>query len=146
MTRSIRRRCAATAVGAVTAAAGIALTTVAARPAQAATPTASSLTTTSRSVPADQVSATTFADRMVRAWGRGDHSAVSYYATSSVRSRLFAHADPGGRSWARVGTGGAAGTTYVTYRDTASGARVTVGVSDVVLGEGGAHAASTLRV
>ena len=89
--------------------------------------------------------AVAWADHLVRAWGRGDHWTASYYATPDVLSQLFGYANPGGSHWDRVSAQGAAGTIFVTYRNTATGAHLTLGVSDVVLGEGGAHAAYTLR-
>ena len=71
---------------------------------------------------------------------------VNYYATSSVASALFRYRSPGGAHWARIASEGAAGTTYVTYRNTVSGHRVVIGVSNVELGQGDAHAAYTVRI
>jgi hypothetical protein len=92
-----------------------------------------------------QLDAVQWADHLVRAWGRGDHWTASYYATPDVLARMFAHANPGGPHWDRVGEQGAAGTIYVAYRNSATGERMTLGVSDVILGQGGAHAAYQLR-
>lgn len=77
-----------------------------------------------------------YADRLVRAWGRGDHAAVATYATHQVADILFAHADPGGGHWRRVGASGAAGTTYVTYHDDQRGGYLTLGVHNAAEQDG----------
>lgn len=142
MTRNIHPR---TAVAAV-AAAGFALTGVAAGPAQAAPPTSVAHARSGAAAATDQVSATTFADRMVRAWGRGDHTATRYYATATVTRTLFGQADPGGIHWRRTGAQGAAGTTYVTYHDDARGGDLIVGVSNAGLHDGNpAHSVRAAR-
>ncbi len=87
------------------------------------------------------VGALEWSDRLIRAWGSGHRGDVAYYGTQHVTDQLFGYADPGGSHWKRTGWQGAAGTIYVTYRNTATGHRVTVGVSDVELGQGAAHAA-----
>lgn len=56
------------------------------------------------------------ADAAIRAWGSGDRTATSYFATPSVTKALFAHRNPGGRYWREVAREGAAGHVYVTYR------------------------------
>ncbi len=91
------------------------------------------------------VDAVGYADQLVRAWGRGDRPATEVYATSSVAQALFGYSSPGGVSWRRTGWEGAAGTIYVTYHDDARGGGMTVGVSNVILGQGGRHAAYTVR-
>lgn len=87
------------------------------------------------------VGALEWSDRLIRAWGSGHRGDVAYYANEHVTTQLFEHANPGGPHWNRVGWQGAAGTIYITYRNTATGSHVTVGVSDVELGQGEAHAA-----
>lgn len=87
----------------------------------------------------------TYADRLVRAWGRGDHSAAMIYATRQVADTLFDHADPGGRHWRRVGASGAAGTTYVTYHDDQHGGYLTVGVHNAAEQDGQRHAVYSVR-
>jgi hypothetical protein len=86
-----------------------------------------------------------YADRLVQAWGRGDHAAVQRYATAAVARSLFAHADPGGAHWRRVSADGAAGTTHVTYRDDAGGGTVTLGVDDAAEQDGRLHAVYDAR-
>lgn len=86
-------------------------------------------------------SAVSYADDLVRAWGRGDHLRVDQLASGFVSRHLFGYATPGGVSWRRTGWQGAAGTIFVTYHDDARGGTVTIGVSDVLLGEGRQHAA-----
>lgn len=86
-----------------------------------------------------------WSDNLVRAWGRGDRSWTSYYATPAVAQSLSRIAASGGPAWRRVATEGAAGTTFVTYRNDVSGHRLTIGVSNVGLSRGDAHAAYTVR-
>jgi len=86
------------------------------------------------------VSPDSYADQLVRAWGRGDGPAAETLATSAVVAELFAYSTPGGVSWRRIGSSGAAGTIFVTYHDDARGGTVTLGVSDVVLSQGQQHA------
>lgn len=80
------------------------------------------------------------ADMLVRAWGSGDRPTVNGLATAGVSAALFAFSSPGGVSWRRTGSEGTAGTVFVTYHDDVRGGTVTVGVSDVVLAQGQAHA------
>ncbi len=87
----------------------------------------------------------TYADRLVRAWGRGDHSAVASYATRRVADILFDHADPGGGHWRRVAASGAAGTTYVTYRNDAGGGHLTLAVGNAAEQDGQRHAVYDAR-
>ena len=89
--------------------------------------------------------AAAYADQLVRAWGRGDRAATSYYATPAVTNALFAYADPGGGRWRQISVQGAAGTIYVTYHNDANGRQVVIGVSDIALEQGNAHAAYTVK-
>lgn len=108
--------------------------------------TATSRTTCDGMAPVTELSSVTYADQLVRAWGRGDHPATSCYATAAVADQLFDQADPGGVHWRRVAVDGTAGTIYVTYHDDARGGTLTVGVQDLGLrGRGGWHAAYTAR-
>jgi hypothetical protein len=92
--------------------------------------------------PAVRLGSVEYADRLVRAWGRGDRGATECYATASTARSLFAHATPGGIHWRRISTEGAAGTIYVTYHDDGRGGTVTIGVQNVGLREhDGWHAA-----
>jgi hypothetical protein len=86
-----------------------------------------------------------WSDNLVRAWGRGDRSWMSYYATPQVVQGLTSIAPSGGPAWRRVAAEGAAGTIYVTYHNDASGHQLIIGVSDVALSQGDAHAAYTIR-
>jgi hypothetical protein len=87
----------------------------------------------------------TYADRLVRAWGRGDHAAVAAYATPTAARILFAHADPGGAHWRRVAAQGAAGTTYVTYHDDAHGGHLVLAVGNFAEQDGQFHAVYDAR-
>lgn len=86
-----------------------------------------------------------FADRLIRAWGSGDRARVDSLASAAVSRALFSYSTPGGVSWRRTGWEGAAGTIYVTYHDDVRGGIVTVGVSDILLSQGQAHAAYEVR-
>jgi hypothetical protein len=86
-----------------------------------------------------------WSDNLVRAWGRGDKSLMTYYATPAVVKQLTGIAAKGGPSWQRVRSGVAAGTTYVTYRNAVSGRTLVVGVSNIGLERGDAHAAVLVR-
>ncbi|MGZ0148622.1 hypothetical protein ACXJJ3_16235 [Kribbella sp. WER1] len=113
-----------------------------ATPANAGTTT----TTTTCSGSVSGVSAVTYADRLVRAWGSGNTAAADCYASTTTARTLFAQATPGGIHWRRVSTEGAAGTIYVTYHDDARGGNLTIGVQNVGLrGAGGWHAAYTAK-
>jgi len=86
-----------------------------------------------------------WSDNLVRAWGRGDTKWMSYYATPAVTKSLRGIAAAGGSSWGRVATEGAAGTTYVTYKNARTGHRLVVGISNVGLSQGDAHAAYRIQ-
>ncbi len=102
-------------------------------------------TTATSAVASTNVSPVGYTDRLIRAWGSGDRPRVDSLATAAVAGALFAYSTPGGVSWRRTGSEGAAGTIYVIYHDDLRGGNVTVGVSDILLGQGQAHAAYTVR-
>jgi hypothetical protein len=94
------------------------------------------------------LNAVTYADRLVRAWGRGDTAMTACYGSASTVKALFGQASPGGIHWRRVSTEGALGTIYVTYHDDARGGNLIVGVANAapeLRGPGGWHAAYTVR-
>ncbi len=128
---SITRRTAGSSLLALALCAGTGAATTWASPGAADRAGASLAATSSQ--PADAVS---YADRLVRAWGAGNMARASRYGTPSVLSTLFGHASPGGRYWWRVGEEGAAGTTYVTYRNGSSPETLVIGVSNVGLASG----------
>jgi hypothetical protein len=86
-----------------------------------------------------------WSDNLVRAWGRGDTKWMSYYATPAVTRSLRHIAAVAGPNWRRVSAEGAAGTTYVTYRNAANGHHLTIGISNVGLSQGDAHAAYRIQ-
>ena len=86
-----------------------------------------------------------WSDNLVRAWGRGDTKWTSYYATPTVTKALAGISAVGGSSWRRIASEGAAGTTYVAYRNDANGHQLVVGVSNVGLTQGDAHAAYRIQ-
>ncbi|MGW6276072.1 hypothetical protein [Kribbella sp. NPDC055071] len=90
----------------------------------------------------------TYADRLVRAWGRGDTKTTACYGTSATVKALFGQATPGGIHWRRVSSEGAAGTIYVTYHDDARGGNLVIGVTNAapeLRGPGGWHAAHSVQ-
>ncbi|MGJ6980815.1 hypothetical protein ACSDQ9_09860 [Aestuariimicrobium soli] len=111
-----------------------------------AAPSATAVTTCNGLAPVSQLSATTYADRLIRAWGRGDTRTTACYTSAAARSTLWAISDTGGAGWARTGVEGAAGTIYVTYTQATTRATIVVGVQNIGLrGSGGWHAAYTAR-
>ncbi|TCC27781.1 hypothetical protein [Kribbella speibonae] len=111
-----------------------------AAPANAATTSCSQLQS------AKNLSAVTYADRLVRAWGRADTAATNCYASTAAARTLYAQTTRGGIHWRRVSTEGAAGTIYVTYHDDARGGNLTIGVQNVGLrSASGWHAAYTAK-
>lgn len=112
----------------------------------AAPAAASTATSCSGLASTANVSATTYADRLVRAWGSGNTAAANCYASTATSRALFGQAAPGGIHWRRVSAEGAAGTIYVTYHDDARGGTLTIGVQNVGLrAAGGWHAAYTAK-
>ncbi|GAA1572151.1 hypothetical protein GCM10009804_30580 [Kribbella hippodromi] len=86
-----------------------------------------------------------WSDNLVRAWGRGDAKWTAYYATPAAVRELQRVPATGGAHWTRTGSEGAAGTTYVTYRNDVTRHTLVIGVSNVGLSQGDAHAAYTVR-
>ncbi|MEV5967484.1 hypothetical protein AB0L70_37290 [Kribbella sp. NPDC051952] len=86
-----------------------------------------------------------WSDNLVRAWGRGDTKWMSYYATPAATKSLRQVAAKGGASWQRIATEGAAGTTYVTYKNLSTGHQLVVGISNVGLSQGDAHVAYRIQ-
>lgn len=86
-----------------------------------------------------------WSDNLVRAWGRGDAKWTAYYATPTATAQLHKVAATGGSHWTRIASEGAAGTTYVTYRNDVTRHTLVIGVSNVGLSQGDAHAAYTVR-
>ncbi|MFI5696325.1 hypothetical protein ACIA58_31000 [Kribbella sp. NPDC051586] len=118
--------------------------TAAGAPVNASTTTATA--SCSQLASATNISAATYADRLVRAWGSGSTATANCYASTTVTRTLYGQALPGGIHWRRVSTEGAAGTIYVTYHDDARGGNLTIGVQNVGLrAANGWHAAYTAR-
>src|SRR5437879_8469669 len=74
-----------------------------------AAPAAATITTTTatpsacgRLASAAHLDAVDYADRLVRAWGRGDRSAAGCYGTAATVRSLFGQATPGGVHWRRI--------------------------------------------
>lgn len=58
-----------------------------------------------------------YADTFVRAWGRGDRSVASTYASASAVSSLFGQRAVGGGGWQRQGLSHDGGSVEVRYSD-----------------------------
>lgn len=85
------------------------------------------------------------ADATVRAWGRGDRGVVKRLAQPAVVHTLFRHTNRGGPHWRRTGASGAMGTSYFTYRNDATGARLVLGVTNQRIPGAAAPAVRTAR-
>lgn len=81
--------------------------------------------------------ATAYADQLVRNWGVGAVHSEHRYATDSVVATL---GPAGGPHWARVSADGAAGSVYVTYRNTVTHRRLVLQVNNMLAGTGAPHA------
>lgn len=86
-----------------------------------------------------------WSDNLIRAWGRGDAKWTAYYATPAAVRTLHGVPTTNSAHWTRIGSEGAAGTTYVTYRNDVTRHTLVIGVSNVGLSQGDAHAAYTVR-
>jgi hypothetical protein len=86
-----------------------------------------------------------WSDNLIRAWGRGDTKWMAYYATPDVTKALTKISPTGGSAWRRIAADAGAGSTYVTYRNDVTGHQVVVGVSNIGLSQGDAHAADRVQ-
>lgn len=112
----------------------------------AAAPTAvPAAVTTATTLTATRLSPVQYADALVRAWGAGNRAETARLAAPFVMNTLFAYSTPGGAEWVRTSAQGAAGTTFVTYRDAARGGTVTVGIHNEAAYLRQLHAAYTVR-
>ena len=83
-----------------------------------------------------------YADEFVRAWGAGDTARAELLATSDVLTQLEGRQSG---QWARVATEGAAGHTYVTYRENDTGEEFVLGVVNQYVDAGEQHAVDQVR-
>src|SRR5690625_4923113 len=121
MKSTIRNRATAFGVATVTGLAGIAF---------AGGPSLADSDSTSQSAAADSgtqsvhfpTDPTTYADELVRAWGNGNTDRVEAFTSPGVVDELDAHRDDNVTHCDRMRTEGAAGTTYVDYVNTVTGA------------------------
>lgn len=87
-----------------------------------------------------------YADRFVKAWGRGDGAIVQLMAQRDV-AREFQRWDKWADAhWVRTGSEGAAGTVYVTYTNDRFQRTLTVGVNNTVNLTGEEHAVMEARM
>ncbi|WP_423058002.1 hypothetical protein [Brevibacterium linens] len=76
-----------------------------------------------------------YADELVIAWGQDNTERVEAFASDEVAEKLADHGNEDGTHWRNSGAEGAAGTTYITYRNTETGETMTLGVSNQAIGD-----------
>ena len=76
-----------------------------------------------------------YADELVIAWGQDNTDRVEAFANDEVAEKLSDHGNDDGSHWRNSGAEGAAGTTYITYRNTETGEKMTLGVSNQAIGD-----------
>jgi hypothetical protein len=95
--------------------------------------------------PVSQLNSVTYADRTIRSFGAENTSALRCYTTKWAYSSLLKVGYTNRTHWTRTGVSGAAGTIYVSYRNTVDGRHIMLGVNNVSRGPGGWHATYTVR-
>lgn len=76
-----------------------------------------------------------YADELVIAWGQDNTARVEAFASAEVAEKLADHGGENGSHWRNSGAEGAAGTTYITYRNTETGEKMTLGVSNEAIAD-----------
>lgn len=141
MNTTIRNRAAALGIATIAGLAGVG---VAGGSALAATTseesTNSGSATTAAAEPQSEghpSNASAYADELVRAWGNGSDIEVKEHATQNVVDALSAHGDEHATRWHRITADGAAGSSYVVYRNKTTGELLTLRVNNeaAALGE-----------
>ncbi|MEK4241643.1 hypothetical protein NYE39_06515 [Janibacter sp. FSL W8-0316] len=85
-----------------------------------------------------------YADTFVRAWGRGDRSVASTYASASAVSSLFGQRAVGGGGWQRQGLTHDGGSVEVRYSDGTDTLTVRLDAGDAAAGTEHAVSSATL--
>ena len=85
-----------------------------------------------------------YADTFVRAWGRGDRSVASTYASASAVSSLFGQRAVGGGGWQRQGLSHDGGFVEVRYSDGTDTLTVRLDAGDAASGAEHAVSSATL--
>lgn len=138
MKSTIRNRAAALGIATVAGLTGVGLTTGPAMAADASLADSSSQSATSDVGTQSiyyPIEAGKYADELVIAWGQDNTDRVEAFATDEVAEKLADHGDENGSHWRNSGAEGAAGTTYITYRNTETGEKMTLGVSNQAIGD-----------
>ena len=86
----------------------------------------------------------TYADELVRAWGKRFTAYVERLATAEAAGVLAAHDDLVGSSWTRTACEGAAGSSYCTYTAD-GGTKLVVRVGNEAATQGQEHAVTEVR-
>ncbi|SDS15062.1 hypothetical protein SAMN04489751_1344 [Brevibacterium sandarakinum] len=133
MKTTIRNRAAALTIAAV---AGVSVIALASGPALAAPAAVTRADASPQSVhyPTDT---SIYADELVRVWGADNTERVEGFATPEVVETLNEHGAENAKHWVRTGSDGAAGTIYSTYKNTATGETMSVGVANEEVSNGG---------
>lgn len=138
MKSTIRNRAAAVGIATVAGLAGLGLAT---GPAMAADSGAANSSAQSAATDVDTqsiyypIEAGKYADELVIAWGQDNTERVEAFASDEVAKKLADHGNEDGSNWRNSGAEGAAGTTYITYRNTETGEKMTLGVSNQAIGD-----------
>lgn len=74
--------------------------------------------------------ASDYADELVRAWGVGSDAEVGEHATPGVVEALSEHGDEFAAKWDRITADGAAGSSYVVYKNKTTGELMTFTVNN----------------
>ena len=88
-------------------------------------------------IPSD---ATDYADDLVRAWGAGDEARMNHLATPEVIAVLKQHAPKCGPNWEHTVQDAGAGSSYVTYTNSADKSVLQVRIQNETAGQGEPHA------
>ncbi|GAA1873540.1 hypothetical protein [Brevibacterium marinum] len=134
MNTTIRNRAAALSVAAVVGVAGVAITGGSALASTNSPTDSGSSAEVSGAVAAHSdgypANASGYADELVRAWAVGSDAAVGEYATPDVVEALSEHGDEHATQWDRVAADGAAESSSVVYKNTATGELLTFDVDN----------------
>lgn len=81
-----------------------------------------------------------YADALIQAWGIGDDDRMGQLANDEVIDALTDVAMPGGSHWDQTGADSGAGSSFVSYTNTETGATVDLRVENETASAGEQHA------
>lgn len=91
-------------------------------------------------------SPTDYADALIVAWGQGDKPVMQDLAEPEVVQALEEISMPGGPDWQQTASDAGAGSTFVTYTNTADGAVVELRVRNADASNGQPNAIAEVKV